>query len=44
MADPMARLTGLTALQEYVVGAEFVLYGLGVYALAALPDIRLVGI
>jgi len=44
MADPMARLTGLTALQEYVVGAAFVLYGLGVYALAALPDIRRVGI
>ena len=34
MADPMARLTGLTAVQEYIVGAAFVLYGLGVYALA----------
>ena len=44
MADPMARLTGLTALQEYVVGAAFVLYGFGVYALASLPDIRRVGV
>lgn len=44
MADPMARLTGLTAVQEYVVGAAFVLYGLGVYALAAMPDVRRVGI
>ncbi|BBZ77378.1 hypothetical protein MANY_27150 [Mycolicibacterium anyangense] len=44
MADPMARLTGLTAVQEYAIGAVFVLYGLGVYALAAMPDIRRVGI
>jgi hypothetical protein len=44
MADPMARLTGLTAVQEYVIGAMFVLYGLGVYALAAMPDLRRVGI
>ena len=44
MADPMARLTGLTAVQGYIVGAAFVLYGLGVYALASLPDIRRVGI
>jgi hypothetical protein len=44
MADPMARLTGLTAAQLYVVGAAFVLYGLGLYALASLPDVRRVGI
>jgi hypothetical protein len=44
MADPMARLTGLRAVQEYIVGAAFVLYGLGVYALASLPDIRRVGV
>lgn len=44
MADPMARLTGLTAVQGYIVGAAFVLYGLGVYALASLPDIRRVGV
>jgi len=44
MADPMAGLTGLTAVQEYIVGAAFVLYGLGLYALAAMPDVRRVGI
>ena len=44
MADPMARMTGLTAVQEYIVGSAFVLYGLGVYALAAAPDVRRVGI
>ncbi len=43
-ADPMARLTGLTPLQLYVVGAAFVLYGLAVYAAAALPDLRLIGL
>lgn len=43
MADPMARLTGLTAAQEYAVGAAFVFYGLAVYALAAMPDVRRVG-
>lgn len=43
MADPMARLTGLTAAQEYTVGAAFVCYGLAVYALAAIPDVRRVG-
>lgn len=44
MADPMARLTGLTAVQGYIVGAAFVLYGLGLYALAAAPDVRRLGI
>ncbi|HTY27083.1 MAG TPA: hypothetical protein VMD51_02915 [Mycobacterium sp.] len=44
MADPMARLTGLTPLQMYVIGAAFVLYGVGVYALAAVPDVRRLGI
>jgi hypothetical protein len=43
MADPLARLTGLTAVQEYIVGAAFVLCGLGVYALAATPDLRRAG-
>mgnify|MGYP000927200556 CR=1 FL=1 len=43
-ADPMSRLTGLTPVQEYGIGAAFVLYGLAVYALAALPDIRRLGV
>lgn len=43
-ADPMARLTGLTPLQLYVIGAAFVLYGVAVYAAAALPDLRRIGL
>ena len=43
MADPLARLTGLTAAQGYLVGAAFVLCGLVVYALAASPDLHRVG-
>ena len=44
MADPLSRLTGLTAADEYLVGAAFVLCGLVVYALAAAPDLCRVGI
>ncbi|OBI78339.1 hypothetical protein [Mycobacterium asiaticum] len=43
-ADPVSRLTGLTSGQEYSVGAFFVLYGLAVFSLAALPDLRRAGI
>ena len=43
LADPLGRLTGLTAAQGYVAGAAFVLCGLVVYALAATPDLRRVG-
>lgn len=43
-ADPVSRLTGLTSAQEYSVGAFFVLYGLAVFSLAALPDLRRAGI
>jgi hypothetical protein len=42
-ADPLGRLTGLTAAQGYIAGAAFVLCGLVVYALAASPDLRRVG-
>lgn len=44
LADPLSGLTGLTSLQEYSVGAFFVLYGLAVYSLAALPNLRRAGI
>jgi hypothetical protein len=44
LADPLSRLTGLTSLEEYSVGAFFVLYGLAVFSLAALPDLRRAGI
>lgn len=43
-ADPLAALTGLTPAQEYLLGAFFVLYGLVVFSLAALPNLRRVGI
>lgn len=43
-ADPLASLTGLTSLQEYSLGALFVLAGFAVFSLAALPDLRRAGI
>ncbi|MEB4211989.1 hypothetical protein [Mycobacterium sp. 94-17] len=43
-ADPIASLTGLTSFQEYGVGAFFVLAGLLVFSLGALPQLRRVGV
>jgi hypothetical protein len=43
-ADPISSLTGLTSLQEYSLGAGFVLCGLAVFVLAALPNLRHAGI
>jgi hypothetical protein len=42
-ADPISARTGLTSLQEYGMGAFFVALGLGVFILAALPDLRRAG-
>jgi hypothetical protein len=44
LADPLSSLTGLTSFQEYGVGAFFVLCGLVVFSLAALPNLRRAGI
>jgi hypothetical protein len=44
LADPLSSLTGLTSFQEYGVGVLFVLSGLLVFSLGALPDVRRVGI
>jgi hypothetical protein len=44
IADPLSSVTGLTSLQEYSLGALFVLYGLVVFGLAALENLRRVGI
>ena len=44
LADQLSSLTGLSATTEYVLGAAFVIYGLVVYSLAALPNLRSVGI
>ncbi|MDC8981507.1 hypothetical protein [Mycobacterium marinum] len=43
-ADPISSLTGLTSAQEYSIGAFFVLYGLLVFGLAAIPNLRRAGI
>jgi hypothetical protein len=43
-ADPISSLTGLTSGQEYAMGAFFVLSGLVVFTLAAVPDLRRVGV
>jgi hypothetical protein len=40
----LSSLTGLTSGQEYALSAFFVLYGLVVFSLAALPDLRRAGI
>jgi hypothetical protein len=42
-ADPLSSLTGLTSGQEYLLGAFFVLSGLAVFSLAALPNLRRAG-
>lgn len=43
-AGPMSSLTGLTPAQEYGMGAFFVLYGLAVFSLAALPNLHRAGL
>ena len=42
-ADPLSDLTGLTATQEWLIGASFVAYGALLYGLAALEDLRVPG-
>jgi hypothetical protein len=44
VADPLSSLTGLTSGAEYALSALFVLYGLVVFSLAALPNLRRSGI
>jgi hypothetical protein len=43
-ADPISSLTGLSSVAEYAMGAFFVLYGLVVFSLAAMPNLRRAGI
>jgi hypothetical protein len=43
-ADPISSLTGLSSAQEYAMGAFAVLYGLAVFSLAAVPNLRRAGI
>lgn len=44
LADSLSSLTGLTSFQNYAMGAFFVIYGLVVFSLGAMPDLRGVGI
>ena len=44
MADSLSALTGLSSVAEFSGGALLVLGGLVVYALAAAPDLRRVGV
>lgn len=43
-ADPLSRLSGLSASAEWLAGAALVLYGATLYVLAAVPRVRRVGI
>jgi hypothetical protein len=43
-ADPLSRLSGLSSTAEWAAGAVFVAYGALLYVLAAVPDIKSIGI
>lgn len=43
-ADPLSRLSGLSATSEWLAGAALVVYGVALYVLAAVPFVRRVGV
>lgn len=43
-ADPLSRLSGLTATSEWIAGATMVGYGVALYLAAGVSDVRRVGI
>ena len=43
-ADPLSRLSGLSAASEWIAGAVLVVYGVGLYVAAAVPNVRRVGV
>lgn len=43
-ADPLSRLSGLSATSEWIAGAALVVYGVALYVLAAAPFVRRVGV
>jgi hypothetical protein len=43
-ADPLSRISGLSATAEWIGGALLVGYGALLYVLAAVPDVRRVGV
>ena len=42
-ADPLSRLSGLSATSEWIAGAALVGYGAALYAAAGMRDVRRVG-
>jgi hypothetical protein len=42
-ADPLSRLSGLSATSEWIAGAALVIYGVALYMAAGLSDVRRVG-
>src|SRR5262245_7463290 len=42
-ADPLSRLSGLSSTSEWIAGAALVAYGVLLYGLADVPDVRRVG-
>ncbi len=43
-ADPLSRLSGLSATSEWIAGAALVGYGVALYLAAGVPDVRRVGV
>lgn len=43
-ADPLSRLSGLSAASEWIAGAALVAYGVALYVMAATPFVRHVGV
>ena len=43
-ADPLSRLSGLSATSEWIGGAALVGYGVALYLAAGVPNVRRVGV
>ena len=43
-ADPLSRLSGLSATSEWIGGAALVAYGVALFLAAGVPDVRRVGV
>jgi hypothetical protein len=43
-ADPLSRLSGLSATSEWIAGAALVGYGVALYLAARVPNVRRVGV
>jgi hypothetical protein len=43
-ADPLSRLSGLSATSEWIAGAALVAYGAALYVLAAVAFVRRIGV